>query len=158
MRSEKTPSQNSKKIRPCGRCICCQCFSYCNKAELPVISDAMLSNPAWLRHARNFASSLGIPGALWPNEIFNLWRDMKVSVPNDFNIETLFLPPDDADGEEIHRFTEALRDWCKYFLNGPVISENITPYVTAARREHARCIFALLASHDPDEFESWGQR
>ena len=145
-------------LSPCQTCKSCQCFGYCEIATLPKINDDTLSDPVWLRDARNFASSLAIPGALWSNEIFNLWRDLKVMPPQGFPIETLFLPPDGASGEQIRLFTQALADWCDYFLNGPYIPETVTPYVTKARREHARIVFTLLASHNLDEFTKWGQR
>jgi len=118
----------------------------------------MLSSQPWLCDARNFAGSLKIPAALWPNEIFNLWRDLKVVPPKNFPVETLFLPPDGAGGEEVQRFTEALRTWCRGFLAMEPLSEHARVFVTEERREHARVVFSLLASHYPDEFEKWGVR
>ena len=145
-------------IRPCRECTGCVCFGICEFAELPLITDEMLSNPAWLRDARNFGSSLAIDAALWPNEVFNLARDAKVKVPDDFPSVELFLPPDDADGEEIKRFTEALRSWFRAFFPTKPIPEDQAVFVTEDRREHARVVLTLLASNYADDFKTWGRR
>ena len=145
-------------IKPCNQCLACQCFGYCEKATLPRITDSMLSSQPWLRDARNFTSSLNIPAALWPNEIFNLWRDLKVVPPSNFPLEALFLPSESASGYEIQRFTEALRKWSRDFLAMDSLSEHTRVFITNNRREHARVVFSLVASHYPEAFEKWGVR
>lgn len=168
MSIHRIPPINCTSIVPCGQCLGCARENYCDVAWFPLVTDEQLNNPEFLRDARNFASSFTITKSLWVSEVFdlNVRRPMPICRKNKHGIRVKYDPPMEElfifsdeviEAGEVDKYMDAQRDWLHSFLCTPV-PDHVTPYVTATRREHARCVLTLIGSVYPYAFAKWGVR
>lgn len=156
------------QMTPCGACVPCALNDFCENACAPLVADGQLDNPEWLRDARNYCASLGHTKSLWVSEIFdlNLRRPVRINrkgksgawVDYHLPIENLFIFSDEViEAGRVDQYMDAQRDWFDSFLCTPV-PDFVTPYVTRARREHARIVLTLVGCNNPEAFVTWGVR
>lgn len=113
---------------------------------VPIVSDAELDNPEFLRDLRIFAANLRVSRGRWLDWLADGYRDADAILVDDCG------DPADVDLEllELDGIEWWFKDWCKRPPAG------ITPRLRIEARERVRVVATLLRLIFPKESIVWG--
>ncbi len=166
--SVQTEGQASFSVQLNGkRRLCVECIGdgYCHRQSAPIVTDAELSNPEFIRDVRDFAFSLEVGPDSWLAFLAEEYREYPGRIVDGSGAE-VFVELDNFEVSEealfgvdsdLEREKARTRSWFRDFCCTPCPPE-VRPRVRIEARERARAVATILRARNPAATRMWGVR
>lgn len=131
--------------------LCPECYlqGYCRRLRSRIITDAELSNPAFIRDLRAYAAELRVSCDRWLDYLLDAYRDYPGLIVDGLGREGVL-------NTEV--FDEpSIRYWFRDFAGTPC-QPDIVPRVRREAWERVRALATILRAVDPVAASRWGIR
>lgn len=130
-------------------CLYCLSNGYCRKLITPLVTDAELADPEFIRDLRNFASRLPLSYCDWLDGLSDLYKDYPGWI----------MGPDDKEVMlDMEQFEQPnIQYWFRDFCCTPC-PPNVTPRVRKEARERVRVLATILRARFHGDALMWGLR
>jgi len=145
-------------------CPSCTALGYCRDLKVPMVTDAELSKPEFIRDVRATAYRCGKSADGWLEFANNLYRDFngRITARQCGRCRSFRDEQHCASCQEVWLDMDALefpgiRDWFAGWCCSPYPA-NVTPVVRIEARERVRVLATILKASFPEEARNWGLR
>lgn len=130
-------------------CPTCLGVGYCRELNTPLVTDAELADPEFIRDLRNFASGLPLNCYDWLDGLSDLYRDYPGWIMGPDGQEVLL----DMEQFEQPNICYWFREFCC-----TACPPNVTPRVRKEARERVRVLATILRARFRGDALMWGLR
>ena len=129
------------------------------RVKCPLVNDAELSHPPFIRAIRTAAYEEGVEAGDWLEHLYNLLRDAESIIdrgngPVDITLNEFEASDRDFDTDAYKRTYERMRDWFGSNCCSPVDPDK-RAFVRPEARERFRILATILCAYYPERARGW---